>query len=250
MTFKFKGMEIENTRVLKPIKMIVYGDNGVGKSYFASCSKNPIFLDLEGNVDHLAIPKQRLNSYSDVLEFLHSLLEQDHSYKTVVIDSLDTLHSFVMEDVTMKHRKEELGYGKDFRFCQNEFTEICKVMDKIRNHKGMNIILIAHARINQFKNPLSTVYDRWETTLNEKVFRILLDWSNCVFFAFKEMGLKEDNYAPGKRQLAYNLPTRWLYTEGNSAYYAKNVYDLPEKIEMDWDILTSAIRESFNGDER
>ena len=73
--------------------LLVYGRNGIGKSYFVAHFKSPIFLDLDQNIFELPVDSNRsfdapLKKFQDVLDFLGRLINEAHPYETVVIDSL------------------------------------------------------------------------------------------------------------------------------------------------------------------
>lgn len=242
VSIMFNGKPLNNKKALKPLKIIVYGDNGVGKSYFAGKSKNPIFFDLEGNIEHLPadewkLPedaifhKERITSFAETENMLQILINKPHEFKTLIIDSLDTLYSLCMKKIKSSHKLKELSYGLDHRLCAQEFVTLCETLGSLREKRGMSIVLLAHSRIKTVQNPLVTVYDRIESTLSESVFRILLDWASGIFYAFKDKDTKK----------------RWLYTDGNEAYLAKNIYNLPQRIDMDWDSMTKTILKNFEG---
>lgn len=250
-TRMFNGKPLNNKKVMNPLKILVYGDNGVGKSCFAAKAKNPIFLDLEGNIEHLpevdtpaggVFHKERIKSFADFEKTLQLLLNQDHEFKTIVIDSLDTLYSLCMKKIKLP--SGERPYGGDHRLCAQEFAGLCWTLDTLREKKKMSVVLLAHAKIKTVDSPLVNVYERWETTLNESIFRILMDWVSGVFFAVKEVAFKKDEHDK-ERIMVHNKANRWLYTSGNAAYFAKNTYSLPERIPMDWDSMTKTILKNF-----
>lgn len=251
VSLMFNGKPLNNKKVMNPLKILVYGDNGVGKSCFAAKAKNPIFLDLEGNIEHLPevdIPadavfhKERIRSFKELEQTLQLLLNQEHEFKTLVIDSLDTLYSLCMKKIKLP--SGERPYGGDHRLCAQEFSALCWTLDALREKKKMSVVLLAHAKIKTVDNPFVNVYDRWETTLNESIFRILMDWVSGVFFAVKEVAFKKDEHDK-ERIMPHNQTSRWLYTSGNAAYFAKNTYSLPERIAMDWDSMTRLILKNF-----
>ena len=82
-----------------------------------------------------------------------------------------------------------------------------------------------------------------------------MDWVSCIFFAVKEISDREEDKEststknPVKnRRLVYNKNglDRLLYTSGNAAYYAKNIFDLPERMQMNWDLMVEHIKKNFN----
>lgn len=261
MPFTFMGSPLNNTRVIKPPKAIIYGPNGAGKSHTIGWANCPAIADLEGNISWLPHPelgpnqvfhKQRITHFDGIDNFIQALLREDHPFKTVVIDSLDAVFSLVMKKARAKYGSDP-QYGADHKFCANEMTLLCKNLDDLMERKKMTIILLAHAKVKTLNNPLAEKYDRWETTLSEATFRVFLDWSSCIFLALPEYAVREGPPdKPGKKaasKINSEGIQRWFYTSGNAACFAKNTYNLPERIPMntrnDWNAMLDMMRKSF-----
>lgn len=243
--FSFGGKFITAKKAMTPLKIIVYGYNGVGKSTFASEAKNPIFMDLEGNVDHLEVPKQPISSLIDVVEFLKCLLEQSHDYNTLVIDSLDSLGLLVTEYVTKTYSKADLAFGKDSVKSIEKCREIVALLDRLRKEKKMHIIFTAHSCVKRCENPLTETFDKYELKLNEKMASIFCNWVHCILFAVNDVFFEAEKGKQGGKQKAKNIMKRSMYTMGNTAYVAKNVFDLPSKMDFKWEEFKQHVMKFF-----
>ncbi|GAO97666.1 hypothetical protein Cva_00302 [Caedimonas varicaedens] len=240
--FSFKGKPVKQGKERTPLKLIIYGANGVGKSTFASGAKKPIFLDLEGNIDHLDVGKQALFSFAEVEEFLRCLLLLSHPYKTVVIDSIDKLEEYIWETLEAEKDDKELQYGKKYVHAANLFRTLLNLLDDLRQKKKMNVILIGHCARKRCDNPLVQVYDKIDLRVQERAAAVLCDWAHCIFYAMNRITLEQDDKGfKQKRARAVADDTRVLYTEGNTAYVAKNVYDLETEIPLDWETFMAAV---------
>ena len=101
---------------LKPPKLVLYGGAGIGKTSFASSMNSPIFVLTEDGMgkiecDHFQVAKD----YDSFLANVKSLLDEEHEYKTVAVDSLDWLEPLIWEKVCQEHGKksiEEFGYDR------------------------------------------------------------------------------------------------------------------------------------------
>lgn len=83
------------------IKMLIYGDNGTGKTVFGASAmdcdvcKEVLFVNIEGGM--LSITDRKTLDHWDISEFveikdvLKFLQEEEHSYKAVVLDSITEL---------------------------------------------------------------------------------------------------------------------------------------------------------------
>jgi hypothetical protein len=115
----------------------------------------------------------------------------------------------------------------------------------------MNILLIGHQAIKKVENPEVVEYDLFCLRVNEKFASLVSDWSHTILFANYEMysSLNEK----GERTIVHakdhttgsDPRKRVLYTTGTSSVLAKNVFNLPEKLPLDWKIFTSHINEFF-----
>jgi len=112
-------------------------------------------------------------------------------------------------------------------------------LDKVRE-RGMAIILIAHNEIKTFTPPDNQNYDRWQVKLHKLASARIEEWADCVLFANYKAYVKKEN-AKDKKGKAVG-GERVIYTSPNPAYKAKNRYNLPEEIPMDFNILLSHIK--------
>ena len=130
----------------KRVKMVLYGEPGVGKSVFASKAPKPFFITTDGNYEWLedfgADPKAhaQVSSWAEAKKILATGFP---GYETVVIDLTEDLFKWCEYEYCARNKIEHVsdqGYGKAYDITRNEFfIEICKLlaMDK-------NVILIMH----------------------------------------------------------------------------------------------------------
>ena len=91
---------IQTGRENKPPRIMVYGQEGVGKSTLGASAPDPIFIQTEdglGEIDTCKFPLA--GSLSDVLAELTALRDEEHNFRTVVIDSLDWLERLIFDEV-------------------------------------------------------------------------------------------------------------------------------------------------------
>ena len=81
--------QLKPTLEQKPPRIIIYGGGGIGKSTFASDAPDVFFFDIEGGLDGIECAKQPIKTWDDAVQTMTALIEQDHSFKTVAVDSLD-----------------------------------------------------------------------------------------------------------------------------------------------------------------
>src|SRR5206468_4669463 len=104
----------------RPVFFCLYGPPGVGKSTFGASADNPIFIPTERGLDHITTPK--FPTPKTFAEFYHQLVAVDteeHSYKTIVIDTADALELLIWERVCAEGKVRSIedfggGYGKGY----------------------------------------------------------------------------------------------------------------------------------------
>lgn len=244
--FMFKGREISTGKKMSPLKAIIYGDNGIGKTTFAASAKNPIIIDLEGNCNHIEAPKQRIKSLDELEELLNALLAQDHDYKTLVIDSLDSLEILISEKISNNHTSQELSFGKSAAIWTRYIKDLITKLEKLTDLKGMNILFTAHWKVKTANNPMTEQYDRYDLRITEVMRTGFCNWVQCILLAIKEVILEEKKDSGFGKKKAKNIERRVLYTRGDPTYYGKNVFDLPAKIPLDWEQFTNNVKKFYN----
>lgn len=224
-------------RAREPWKGIIYGDNGVGKTTFASQADNVLLLDLEGNTSHLLAPRQSIKTFEAFGSCLKALLETDHTCKNLVIDSLDSLETFAKDWVERAYKgTTKLEYGGKARETLRLFPILIEQLDKLRAQKGMNIILICHDVLRTHQESDLPSYSRRELSLDPKISAQFQNWSNFIFYAEKERVFTAPDRANSyskKKILRTNLDKRILRTNGHPGLLAKNTWSLPEILDLE-----------------
>ena len=91
---------IQTGRENKPPRIMVYGQEGVGKSTFGASAPAPVFIQTEdglGEIDTCKFPLAQ--NIGDVIAELTALRDEEHNFRTVIIDSLDWLERLIFDEV-------------------------------------------------------------------------------------------------------------------------------------------------------
>ena len=103
----------------------------------------------------------------------------------------------------------------------------------------MHVLLIGHAQIKSFQDPeLPTAYDRYQLKINDKAAALVREAADAVLFARFETELVKTN---GKTR-ARGEGNRIMYTESRPGWDAKNRFNLPFVLPLDWKVFGDAIR--------
>lgn len=242
MAFDLKS--IRRNEALAAPRVMIYGVEGIGKSTFAAGAPDPIFILTEDGLGSLAVDHFPLaKEFNDVINAIGSLVESDHKYRSVALDSLDWLETLIWRDIESKYEAKELAYGKGAVIAADKWREILDGFNALRNEKGMSVILIAHTTIKRFDSPEVEPFDRYQPKLQERSNALIREWCDAVFFANYKVIVKKDDVGFNKtNNRGISTGERLLYTTERPAYMAKNRYNLPETLPLSWDSFVDAIK--------
>lgn len=240
--------KVVSGRLVKPMRLLVYGLEGVGKSTFAASAPSPIFLGAEDGTSELDVKRfPQPTCFADGLEAVQELISGTHDYQTLVVDTLDWFEPLVWQQVCVALAKpgrpplrsiEEPGYGKGYTEAGGYWRQFTAALERLRAARRMDIILLAHSWIKSFKNPAGEDYDRFEMKLHKGAAGMWREWCDAVLFADHDVTTYEDDR---KRTKGIGSGARVLHTEHHAAWDAKNRYDLPPTLALDWEAFAEAV---------
>ena len=231
--------QITNGRSAAPRRLMLYGTHGVGKSTFASCAPEPVFIQTEDGLGEIECNKFPLSTtFAQAMQAMAELYTEKHEFRTVVVDSLDWLERLIWADVCHKRNVEsveDIGYSKGYVFALTQWREFLEGLTALRNDRGMMIVLIAHARIERFENPETESYDRYVPRLHRLASQMIQEWCDEVFFAsFRVLTRQSDEGFERKRNRGIGTGERILRTVERPSHVAKNRLNLTEEMPLEW----------------
>jgi hypothetical protein len=226
----------------EPFRLLIHGTEGIGKSTFASCAPDPVFIQTEDGLAQIDVPKFPLaGSFDTVTGYLKELLKEKHDYQTVIIDSVDWLEKLAVHKVLEKHNDKttlaEFDYGKGYAMLIPYFESVIDLLNRLRRERKMNIILIAHTKMEKVEDPSGASYDQYAPRLDKRINGIVKEWSDIIGFATHSIVKTEANKGD-KRTIAKSIKDkdgndRILFLESTPAIIAKSRYALPDKMPLD-----------------
>lgn len=221
----------------RPPRVLIYAPPGMGKTSLAAEFPAPVFIDIEQGIPgelNVATFGEGVVSFDGVMEAIGSLYTGDHSFQTVVLDSLDKFEPLLWAKVCADKKWasiEEPGYGKGYVEADRYWREVLDGLNALRRDRAMTIVFIAHSTIERFESPTSAPYNRYDVRLHKRALALVQDDVDAILFVNHDATLKTDDMGFNKKHThAAGGSTRWIYCEGRPAFTAKNRYGLPERV--------------------
>lgn len=236
--------QITKGKIKRPHFALIYGGDFVGKSTFGSQFPKPVFIGSEKGTSNLDVHRISIASLPEFLSGLQELLTEKHEFESVIVDSVDWLEPLVWDHVCKENSVTSIekvggGYGKGYTEALNLWRRVLRDLEALRDRRGMNILLIAHAHVKTMNDPsLPAPYDRHQLKLNDKAAALLREAVDCVLFAKFETFVKKE----GTKGKAFGDGKRIMYTEWRAAFDAKNRFGLPFEMPLDFKEFDAAIR--------
>jgi hypothetical protein len=237
---------LKRSSALTPPRILLHGVAGIGKTTFAARAEKPVVIPTEDGlgtleVDHFPLAR----SLGEVMEALAALYAEPHDFRAVVIDSVDWLEPLIWKQVCAENKWssiEEPGYGKGYVAALDLWREYLDGLNALRDERGMTVVQIAHTDIKRFDSPEHEPYDRYVIKLHARAAALLQEHSDIVLFAnYRISTVKADVGFNKKVTRALGRGERVIHTAERPAFLAKNRYDLPETLDLDWQAFAAAM---------
>jgi len=188
---------ITEGKLFRPVKAVIYGSEGIGKSTLASQCPDPLFIDTEDGTSQLNVRRISLHSWNDLLTTVSDIAASPDVCKTLVIDTADAAEQLCIRYICDDHHQpgiESFGYGKGYTYLAEEWNRLLKACNAVIA-SGKNVVIIAHAKQRKQELPdESGAFDRWEIKLTKLVAPSLKEWADLLLFLnYKTHVITTDN---------------------------------------------------------
>lgn len=227
-------VKISEGKINSPIKAVIYGAEGIGKSTLASKMPDAVFFDLEGGTTRLDVKRadQRFKDHNEVITAMAEVVQL--GIKTIVIDTVDALELLIIKSVCKKYGKdgiESFGYGKGYTYVGEEMKRFLEACDGVIS-RGINVTLLAHAKISKFEQPDEMgAYDRWSMKLTKMSAPLVKEWADLILFCNYKTTVV--NTSDNKKKVMGG--ERVMYSTHHSCWDAKNRFSLPDELPLSFD---------------
>ena len=227
-----------------PVKTVLYGPEGIGKSTFASHFPNPVFIDTEGGTKRLNVKRlPQPTSWAMLLDEVAEVRKDSVPCGTLVIDTADWAERLCIQAVCAKAKVngiEDFGYGKGYTYVKEEFAKLLDALEEVLN-AGHNVVVLAHAAITKFEQPDAVGnYDRWSMKTSKQVAPLLREWCDMLLFANYKTVVEKAGSSPNAKNKASG-GRRVLYTTHHPCWDAKNRFGLLEEVPFEYASIAACI---------
>jgi hypothetical protein len=241
----FDLKSISKTRRVRAPKIVIVGQGKIGKTTFAAMAPKAIGILTEDGADAVdanAFPLA--TSLADVYSAVATLINQDHEFQTLFIDSLDWLEPLVQDHVCKANNWkniEQPGFGKGYVAAAEEWRNLLSGLEVLRADKGMGIILIAHDKIKRIEDPLTEGFDSHVLKLHDRAGALVQEWADVIGYAgYRIFTSKTDAGFGNKETKATTTGERILHVEPHPAHCGGNRFGL-SNMPLDWTAFQEAL---------
>lgn len=248
---------------VEPLRIVLHGQEGVGKTTFAAGCPGALFLTAEDGGGDLDYARAVLPSWVELRQAVRELIASPApvaeavglpAIRAVVIDTIDTyeriLWAYICDEADAK-RIEDVGggYGKGYTAAMEEMAGLSRDLDVLRTKHRIHVLLLAHSHVKAFNDPMGAPYDRYEVRLHKGTADLWKGWADAILFACFDVtvmkaGKKGRAVEAGalEKGKAMDAGRRVIYTSKEAAYDAKNRHNLPDELPLGWRPFAAAIR--------
>lgn len=228
-------MEITRGRVPTAKRLCIYGPEGIGKSTLAAQLPNAVFIDVESGTNELTVGRlPHPKRWEGIINEIKWAAAHPEELDTLVIDTVDAAEALAIKYVCVQKGLKDIeapGYGKGYVYLADEFGRFLRLLDSVIE-SGTNVCLVAHAMMRKFEEPDQMgSYDRWELKLQKKVAPLIKEWVDVLLFCNYKTDIITDSKTNTRKARGGK---RVVYTTHNPCWDAKNRFDLPDMVNMEY----------------
>lgn len=220
----------------RPPIVTICGDAGTGKTSLACQFPNPIIIRAEDGLGRNSVDAFPLLQDADQLwDQVKALLNEDHDYRTAIVDSVTALDILFTKDVLDRDGRAKTlatalgGYGAGYQALASNHARLRKGMGLLNERKGMAIVFVAHADIETMRLPDVDDYGRYSLRMNSKCLPYYVDDVDLVGFVRLAAVMRGDE---GERKKVISNGDREMICHATAASVAKNRFGITEVIEL------------------
>jgi hypothetical protein len=208
---------------------LVYGAPKTGKSTLASQFDKPLFLATEAGLNSLETYNIPIDSWETFTAACAEIAGGKHTFKTVVIDTVDNLWNYCSAYICKKNgiqHESELDWGKGWKLVKDEFRRAITKLSLL----PYGLVIISHAEASEIKTRTGSI-NKWMPTMAKQAREIILPICDFIFYVAIE------DTAEGEKRVVRTKPSEnW---EGGD-----RTGRMPEELAMSYEAIQTAFKEA------
>jgi hypothetical protein len=243
---------LQKTTIKQNFLMVLFGTAGIGKTTVGASMNDVVFLDIEGGINADGVSSWKIETYQDVIDAISVLYSEDHPFKSVVIDSITAFEPLLHNQLCINEGAQSVekiggGFAKYRVESLPMWETIIAGFNALVTHRKMNVMIIGHSKVTEIKPPETDPYLKYDIDLlNPKATNLLYRHADIVGFANYKVMTTSTGEGIKKTTRGIGTGDRILHLEERPAYYAKNRFDLPAELPLDWQAINEAIKAHSN----
>lgn len=218
---------------VSPLICTITGDAGVGKTRLAASFPKPVFIRAEDGMDSVPMDQRPdalpvIEKVEHLWDQLTALIQEEHAYQTVAIDSVTALERMFVQYVVESDPKKPRtinqalgGYGAGLAAVAAMHHRVRKAAGLLQK-RGIHVVFIAHADTSTVEPPDQDPYTRYDLRLGKRSVAPYVDDVSLVGY----LKLETHTMGDGDRKKAISDGTRLLVTYATAANVSKNRYGI------------------------
>jgi len=242
-------LPVTTTKTPRPPRLFLYGPAGIGKTTLGAAFPGALILPAEEGADALDVPRlPRPRTWHEALALIDAVAAEPSGYKALVIDSVSALEVLSCRQVAEEAHVaavEDIPYGRGFPLVAALWASFLDRLEVVRS-KGLAIVLIGHLEIRRYDDPRTAGYDRFQPRLHKSIMPMTIERCDALLCAnYKVFTDSEDRGFNKERVRAIGGGERALFCTEQPTHLAKNRYNLPPEVPMNWAPILAGITAAF-----
>lgn len=191
-------------------------------------------------------PAMVLDSFPDTLALIRQLTTDPEGIETLVLDAVGGFEQLCRNHVCQRDFAGDWGesgfasYGKGTAATAREWRLLTAALEQLRDKQNVQVLMLGHVKIESFKNPTGTDYNRYASDLDKSIYGVTAKFCDAVLFGTFYQSV-ESSRSENKKGVAdrkgkvVGEAQRVVITEKRDGFDAKNRYAMPSEVWINTD---------------
>lgn len=241
--------------VVDPPRLVIYGKPKVGKSTIVSQAEKPLTICFEDGIKNIKTNSYLVKDYTEFKKLIQELIDLEHEYKTLNLDSLTFLEKMMHEYICAENNASSIskvggGFGNGYIVASEEMYKLLGKLDELCRKKRMTINILGHQVVAEDVNSMGDDYKISRFEGNKHIVPLLERWADGILCMSEKVYTKTEEKGFGESTTkAVAKEDVVLICGGAPGVLAKSRYDLPNEIpvtkENGWNDLMENIKKGI-----